>query len=347
MITRGHYIGEVIDELAAIGQQVAMRNRLGLTDLTVYAENVFRDVLNILSSCNLQNLNKDRSNEPGLDLGDEAANLGVQVTSRADSAKVNSTLQKITADQAAKFTDVVVLVVGKKQGSYTLDPDLCAKCNFDSSKIWDLDNLARMTVSLQIEPLQKLHHLVRSEVARLKVELEVPNEEGKYPTSGYDKWEIRVKPKVGDGQAFITYWQNEHDVELNDREVEDVKKALRRLGRRLSRLPRITREFLVMLYERRDSARSRRFTDAQWAHVLYSKVKREYQGGDLEGEFDILEHEEFVRIDGEDPYESGPPEIGLHITTDSDDLAAGFLEFVKDRDLSFRTVIGEADLSAF
>ena len=35
MITRGHYIGEIIDELSTVAQQVAMRNRLGLTDLTV------------------------------------------------------------------------------------------------------------------------------------------------------------------------------------------------------------------------------------------------------------------------------------------------------------------------
>lgn len=346
MITRGHYIGEIIDEFSNIGQQIGMRNRLGLTDLTVYAENFFRDVLNILLNRSLQNLNKDRSNEPGLDLGDEIAGLGVQVTARADSAKVNSTLAKITADQSIKFTEVVVLVVGKKQGSYTLNASLCAKHKFDDSKIWDLDYLSRLTVSLEFEPLQKLHRLVRSEAVRLRVELEIPNEEGKYPTSGYDKWETIVKPKTGDGEAFIAYWAKEQSAELSEKDIADVKKAIKRLGVRLARLPRITREFLVVLYERRNLKKSHRFKD-EWAHLLVSKVQREYRGDDLQGELGLLEHEGFVSVNGEDPHEAGPAEVGMRITSDSDDLAAGFLEFVKANNLDLKKVIGEADLSAF
>ena len=346
MITRGHYIGEIIDELSNIGQQVSVRNRLGLTDLTVYAENFFRDTLNILLSCSLKNLNNDRSNEPGLDLGDETTGLGIQVTSRSDSAKVNSTLRKITAVQATKFTDIVVLVIGKKQSSYTLDAALCAKHKFNLKKIWDLDYLSRRTVGLEIERLQKLHRLVRSEVARLKVELEIPNDEGKYPTSGYDKWETIVKPKIGDGKEFVEYWRTEHDAELSDKDIADLRKAIKRLGARLARLPRITREFLVVLYERRDHKHSRRFKDP-WAHLLYSKVRREYRDDDLRGELGILEHEGFVSVDGEDLHDSGPAEVGMKITDDSDDLAAGFLDFIKAKNLNLTQVIGEADLSAF
>jgi hypothetical protein len=346
VITRGHYIGEIVDELSTVAQQVAMRNRLGLTDLTVYAENFFRDVLNVLLGSHLQNLNQERSNEPGLDLGDENLKLGIQVTSRADAAKVHSTLQKITSAQAAKFTDIVVLVVGRKQGSYTLDPALCAPYQFDVDNIWDMDDLARKTVGLPIDALQKLHRLIRTEVVRLKVELEVPNEEGKYPTSGYDKWETRVTPKVGDGEAFIDYLRDEVGAELNDKETKEIRQALQMLGKRLSRLPRITREFLVMLYERRETGKSRRFQDA-WAHALYSKVEREYRGADLKGELDILEHAGFVSIDGEDPYNYGPPEIGIRITLDSDDLATQFLDFVKAKQLDLRKVIGTADLSVF
>jgi len=346
MITRGHFIGEIIDEFSNVGQQVTLRNRLGLTDLTVYAENFFRDVLNLLLKCNLQNLNKDRSNEPGLDLGDDGSRLGIQVTARADSAKVNSTLEKITKDQSVRFTEIVVLVVGKKQGSYTLDAALCAKHKFDTSKIWDLDHLSRMTLSMEIESLQKLHRLVRIEAARLKVELEIPDETGRYPTSGYDKWESVVKPKIGDGSTFVEYWTSEHDTELSAKEVAEVKQAIKRLGSRLSRLPRITREFLVVLYERRDTKQSRRFKEP-WQHLLYSKVQREYRGDDLQGELGLLEHEGFVTVDGEDPHDSGPPEVGMQITNDSDELAAGFLDFIKENNLNLKKVIGDAELSAF
>jgi hypothetical protein len=72
MITRGHYVGEIVDELAGLEAQVKTRNRLGLTNLTVYAENFFKDILNILLNADLKNINADRAKEPGLDLGDKA-----------------------------------------------------------------------------------------------------------------------------------------------------------------------------------------------------------------------------------------------------------------------------------
>jgi len=51
MITRGFYIGEVIDELKVIAGQVSIRNKLALTDLSTLTEYFFRDLLNaILSS---------------------------------------------------------------------------------------------------------------------------------------------------------------------------------------------------------------------------------------------------------------------------------------------------------
>lgn len=72
MLTRGYFIGEIVDEMANLAGQVRMRNALHLFDLTVATENYFRDFLNIALSANLKNLNAERSNEPGLDLGDES-----------------------------------------------------------------------------------------------------------------------------------------------------------------------------------------------------------------------------------------------------------------------------------
>jgi hypothetical protein len=49
----------------------------------------------------LVNLNENRSNAPGLDLGDEANGIAFQVTAERTSAKVNETLAKLTAAQIA------------------------------------------------------------------------------------------------------------------------------------------------------------------------------------------------------------------------------------------------------
>ncbi|WP_336273383.1 SMEK domain-containing protein [Vreelandella indica] len=68
MITRGHLIGEIFDELTSIAQQVFTRCQLGLTDLNRYLEDFFKDYLNEVLSLSLVNLNNERGNEPDLDL---------------------------------------------------------------------------------------------------------------------------------------------------------------------------------------------------------------------------------------------------------------------------------------
>ena len=316
MLTRGYFIGEIVDDLANLGGQVRMRNALHLFDLTVATENFFRDFLNIALGASLRNLNADRSNEPGLDLGDDSMAIGIQVTSSATTTKVNHTLEKITPDQASKYKKIVVLGLNKRQQTYALDAALAAKYNFTTADIWDLDSLARKALDLQLDELQALYNLVRSNSARLRIELEVPDESGKYPTSGYDMWEQRTKPKMGDGSAFSAFIEERAGQASN---LELIQKGLRKLGADLSRLPRLTREFLAMLYERRERGTSRRFADG-WAHLLLSKVEREYRGDDLKGELDILRHAGFLEINGEDEYELGPTEIGIRIPTKLDEL---------------------------
>ena len=346
MITRGHYLGEIIDELSTIAAQVKLRNRLGLMDLTVYAEIYFRDVVNSILKINLHTLNVSRSNEPGLDLGDEKEKFAIQVTSTATSGKVNKTLSNITDEQSDKYKKIVVLIIGKRQSSYTLDPELAQKYRFSEEDIWDLDTLARKAISLEIDDLQDLHRIIRNNSARLRVELELPDEEGKYPTSGFDHWEMRVEPKVGTGDSYCSYYLEEFDTELSDKEREQVSKAIKKLARDLSNIPRITREFLAMLYERRERGTSRRRSTGSSAYLLFKKVEREYRGDDLNGELAILEHAGFVCIDGDDEHDYGPAEIFVDISR-NDELAGGFVEFVEKKVLSYRTIIGAVDLSAF
>jgi len=343
VLTRGYFIGEIVDDLAALGGQVKMRNAIHMFDLTVATENFFRDVLNLLLGASFRNLNIDRSNEPGLDLGDETKEIGVQVTSSATTEKINQTLKKITVDQKLKYKKFIVLGMNRRQRKYSLDPALSTESNFTTDNIWDLDTLARKTFDLEIDKLQDLYNLVRSNSARLKIELEVPDENGKFPTSGYDMWEQRAKAKLGDGTAFCSFVEHKAG---DAPDVKEVQKALKKLGAELSRLPRLTREFLAMLYERREKGRSRRFGD-EWCHLLMSKVEREYRGDDLTGELDILRHANFLDINGEDKYELGATEIGITIPTVLDELRLDFVSFVEEKRLGFRNVIGSVDLSAF
>ncbi|WP_374500615.1 SMEK domain-containing protein [Pseudoxanthomonas sp.] len=345
MITRGFYIGEVIDELSALAAQVSLRNKLGLTDLSTLTENFFRDLLNAIHKSSLVSLNEERSNSPGLDLGDDVSGLAIQVTATASAAKVDKTLAKITPDHQARYKRFVVLVVGKKQGSYSIDEQLSERLGFRKDRdIWDVEDLARQVVALDIVRLELVHRLIRKEVARIKVELEIPDVDGKYPTSGYDLWEQRVQPKVGDGNAFRTFVAQEASVS-NEEIDEDLSKEIQVLAKRLSRLPRVTREFLVMLLTRQSRRNSGRF-HPPWMTLLYDVVKREFRGDDLEGELGILKEEGFVEVRDEIPYDYGPAEIGVRFPSKCEELSHSLLPFIAKKGLSLRAVIGEVDFSA-
>ena len=142
MITRGHFIGQIIDELSEISHQVDTRCALGLTDLNRHLENFFKDVLNTILGLNLVNLNAERSNNPGLDLGDRAAKTAFQITSIKTSPKVNGTLEKVTDDDLKTYDAIRVLIIGKKQGSYTLDSSCCADVDLASRIFGTFSNFA-------------------------------------------------------------------------------------------------------------------------------------------------------------------------------------------------------------
>src|SRR5262245_16201218 len=121
MLTRGYFIGEIVDAFSDIAGQVSTRGRLGLTDLNKHAEDFFKTVLNHLFTLSLVNLNEDRSNAPGLDLGDEGNGIAFQVTAERTSAKVNDTLAKLTADHIMAYPKIRVLMIAGKQSSYSLN----------------------------------------------------------------------------------------------------------------------------------------------------------------------------------------------------------------------------------
>ncbi len=349
MITRGHFIGEIVDELSSVANQIAARSKLGVLDLNVFSENFFRDIFSALYDWKLENLNQNRSNEPGLDLGDKARRVAIQVTSRSDATKVNNTLKKITSAQATAYDNIFVFVAGQKQGSYALDPALCKKYAFEEENILDVKDLCRKAMDLPIDKLQMLHRLIRMNVVKVLIDLELPDPEtGKFPTSGFDKWEVKPEPKVGNAKKFAKWYCNNADVTLELKEIKAVQKDLVELGQRLMRLPRVTREFLVMLFERRSPHDSKRFSD-QWSAIRLATVEREYGGGpkELKGELALLIDEGFVEVNGEDPNEYGEPEIGMRIPAGTEELASSFLAYVEEKKLDLRKVLGTIDLSEF
>ena len=170
-------------------------------------EDFFKEVLNLVYRLNLQNLNKDRMNEPGLDLGDKApgARIAYQVTSQATAKKVNETLKKITSVQAGDYDKFCVLIIGERQGSYSLDATLCAKYKFSEANIIGITELCRDIMDLPLTDLQAVHRKLADEQRRIRIELEPEMPDGTFKTSVLQFIESRPTVTRSDATVFAAH----------------------------------------------------------------------------------------------------------------------------------------------
>lgn len=81
MISRGKYIGEIVDATSLLQSKIATRASLGFFDINKFCEDFACELLNIVHNYNLSNLNSERSNEAGMDLGDKEKRIAFQITS--------------------------------------------------------------------------------------------------------------------------------------------------------------------------------------------------------------------------------------------------------------------------
>lgn len=298
MLTRGYFIGEIVDALSDVAGQVSTRGRLGLTDLNKHAEDFFKTILNHLLSLSLVNLNLDRSNEPGIDLGDKGSKVAFQITATRKSEKVNDMLAKLTDEQINEYSKIHVLMIGGKQSSYTLDAKLSARASFKSEDIWDIVDIGKRCMDLPVDVLQLLYNHVRSELSRIKIELEIPDADGKYPTTLTDYIEAIPKPQMSNVAKFNKFIEDQG----HDENLDKTQKSLAMLSTALTKLPRITREFLVMLIDRRETERRHRLGGNDHIEINADKLDRISRYPDNKGELRVLESYGFVRFDEPDEY---------------------------------------------
>ena len=366
MITSGYLIGQIIDELSDIAQQAKIRNKLGYTDLSVFVEDFFKVILNETFDLSLLNTNATRANEPGIDLGDKKNRIAFQVTTDKTSNKIIHTLRKITPEQRDSYDCFKILIVGDKQEKYdAVTTALENRTDIDDSSeenekrihekitfnpetdIIDLTDLVRDIVSLDITNIQNIHTLVQNQTAKVKIELQTPDKEGNYPTSGYDFWESPPVPELGDGSKFAA-WELEKiqdDRKPSVNEIMAVRNDIEEIARRLYMLPRITREFFSILHERAEYKRHR---FDEYPSIYYDVVLKTYT--DAQIEIDLLSSYGLISIDFENVFDEEriPGEIGLYMyTITNSGLSLGFHDFVKENNLTFRDVLGKVDFSGF
>ncbi|MDN4603904.1 MULTISPECIES: SMEK domain-containing protein [Paenibacillus] len=248
MLTRGKILGDILDGLGQLSFVLQTRSSLGLTDLNKYCEDFIKELVNLIYGYNLVNLNTSRSNEPGLDLGDEVQRLGIQVTTDKSSSKVNLTLEKITTDQKSRYDRYIILILGSKQRSYSINSELATELQFVAENdIWDFNDLERILLTLPVEKVKQVYDLLQSDLIRLFSDFEIGTTPSGESTSLLDRLEQRPTYLYNGCERLVEHINQKETVSLN---IPIINEAFNRLIKQLSELPRITREFFYALLVR-------------------------------------------------------------------------------------------------
>lgn len=242
MITRGIYIGKIVDDFALLKGQIELRNKMGQYELSKFCEDFFKEVLNITYKYNLINLNKTRNNNPGLDLGDENIGVAYQITSMNTKAKIEHTYKTITDEQKKLFKNSSVLIIGNKLSSYPISEAFCKLHNFEVAKnIIDINSLLRDIVLLDIDQLEILYSLFSKEFRQVRIELEPLDSEGNFESSYYNTIEKKPSTLPKNGVKFLGPIDKDYPKEYG---------KLLQLYENLASVPRLTRELLSIIVER-------------------------------------------------------------------------------------------------
>lgn len=240
MISRGFIIGQLIDDLALLQQKITFRNKVGYLDLTKVCEDFFKEILNIVFDYNLVNLNGNRSNEPGLDLGDVCNKIAVQVTSQKKTEKINETLRKISDEKRLIYDRFIVFIIGQKQNTYTLDTALELANKFDKDRdIIDIDFLVKHIAVADESKLTLLQDTFKREMRNVVVELEPVNSEGDFESSIYNFIEAVPNTPQKNTLVFDKFYSTPSNQEYFLKLYND-----------LAEIPRAQREYIAIIAER-------------------------------------------------------------------------------------------------
>lgn len=165
------YFNWIEKQLNILSERITERAKLNILDLNIYAENFYRDLLNLLYGYQLENANKKEQNCKGIDLIDKYNNIFIQVTSNTSKDKIKKSLEMAVKylqeheeyydnDKVIQFK---LLYIGKenkesKQNIYNM-----TKENYNSIQgdIIDKRSLLQSIYDAHIDKLKEVYNLFK------------------------------------------------------------------------------------------------------------------------------------------------------------------------------------------
>ena len=174
---RQHLMQGIIKRLSILRVQVEACGKLNLTDINVLSENFYRDLLNLILSRQLTNINIVKANAAAIDLGDEIAKIAIQVTSTKTKTKTAATVDSfISKGLHKKYDRLIILNISKKANHHAAQVGEAGVYELDTKKdIWDANDLIKMINDLPTAKIMEVAAFLETEVALGKTE-SIPKE---------------------------------------------------------------------------------------------------------------------------------------------------------------------------
>lgn len=181
--------------------------------------------------------------------------------------------------------------------------------------------------------------MVSKEVARVKIELEVPDKNGQYQTN-LDAFIEEIPRARFDGVAEYYKFLKDENPETDVTE-EDVQKDFKKFIKSLKKLPRVSRQFYAFLLQRSE-IHGTKFT------ISVEKLKRICSYPGMEGELQLLMEQSFCWLNEAEDWDKSPTwGVGTVLNANSDEHTWEFMNFVKKNKLNLDKIVVILDFSDF
>lgn len=160
----GESLREINKLLAVLACEIRYDADSGFFDGHVDAEELFRKLMNLIYSCNLENLNLIKKNFPAVDLADKNKRLAVQITASKDGAtKIRHTVDLFVKNNLHREYSVLEIVfIGDK-------PKLGKIINNEFTlKVKDISDLIKDIGGLSLEKVDEIREFLRKNLTKFE-----------------------------------------------------------------------------------------------------------------------------------------------------------------------------------
>ena len=148
MLERKALIDEIATHFAVLKFFIETSSASGFVDINIVSEDFVASILNVSHKWNLANANHTTTNVKSIDLLDESNRIGVQVSSRVNSKKINSTINGLIENEHRKKIDELFFFsLRQKQTRYKVDAE-CPGIKFTTKNVLDFNLVIRKTKAL-------------------------------------------------------------------------------------------------------------------------------------------------------------------------------------------------------